>query len=93
VGPGGGLAVDAVVGHAAVQDAHQPVAESADGLVVGVATGPAVVIVGAGARAGGQRGEGPLASRTLWTWDDGMARARPPSVALTRRQTPTKTLI
>ena len=49
VGPGGGFAVGGVVGQAAVQDADEAVAEGAEGGVVGVAGGAAVVVVGPGA--------------------------------------------
>src|SRR5215467_10193397 len=59
VGPGGGLVVGGVAGQAAVEDADQAVAEGAQGLVVGVASGAALVVEGAGAGAGGQRGERP----------------------------------
>ena len=45
---------------AAVQDAHEAVAEGAEGLVVGVVGGAALVIKGAGAWTGGQGAEGPL---------------------------------
>ena len=41
-----------------MEDADEAVAEGAQGLVVGVTGGAAVVIEGPGAGAGGERGEG-----------------------------------
>ena len=43
--PGGGFVLEGAVGHAAVQDADEPVRECAKGLVVGVAGGGAVAVV------------------------------------------------
>src|SRR6201996_1274169 len=63
VGPGGVLVVGGVVGQAAVHDADQAVAESAERLVVGVPGGSMLVVVGAGAGAGGQGGKGPQVDR------------------------------
>ena len=49
-----------VVAEAAVQDADEPVTEGAEGLVVQVAGGAALVVVGPRAGAGLQCAEGPL---------------------------------
>jgi hypothetical protein len=47
-GPGGVFVVEGVVAQAAVQDSHQPVPESAQGLMVGGSACSASVVVGPG---------------------------------------------
>src|SRR5215831_4231204 len=56
--PGGGLVVAGAGFQAAVQDADEPVGELAQGGWVAGPAGAELVIVGAGARRGGQGGEG-----------------------------------
>jgi hypothetical protein len=52
--------VGAVVAEAAVQDADEVVAQGAEGLVVGIAGGAVLVVVGAGSGAGQQGAQGPV---------------------------------
>ena len=58
-GPGDLLLVGDSVGQAAVQDTDQPVPESAERLVMGLAAGPMGVIAAPRTRGGGQRRERP----------------------------------
>jgi hypothetical protein len=60
VRPGGVFVVASVVAEAAVQDADKSVAQSAQGLMMGVAGGAMLVIEGPCTAAGQQGGEGPL---------------------------------
>src|SRR6266516_1801862 len=57
MGPGGGLVVGGAGFEAAVQDADEPVGELAQGGVVPGAAGALLVVVGAGAGRGVERGE------------------------------------
>src|SRR5215475_4986866 len=58
VPPGGGLVVGGAGLEASVQDADEPVGESSECVVVLESAGAELVVVGAGAGRGAQRGEG-----------------------------------
>src|SRR5436190_637114 len=57
--PSGPLGIGGVVAEVAMQDADQPIAQGAQGLMVGGASGALLVVVGPGARRAGKRAEGP----------------------------------
>jgi hypothetical protein len=63
--PAGVFVVGRVVAQAAVQDADETVAQGAQGLMMGVASGAVLVIERAGAGAGQQGSEGPLVDGVL----------------------------
>src|SRR4029453_16024201 len=59
VGPGAQFVIAGAVAEAAMQDADQPIAQGAQSLMVGGASGALLVVVGTGARRAGKRAEGP----------------------------------